>query len=1145
AYRRGDFTQRMPNDWTGVPGKIADTLNDIIDMADRTVGDFERVSREVGKAGKVSVRMTVSDLQGSWARLVDSSNTLIDDLVTPLNEMARVTNAISTGDLTQRVPTEISGTKLEGRFLKSAETLNGMVDRLSLFAAEVTRVAREVGTDGKLGGQAAVPGVTGTWKDLTDNVNLLAANLTGQVRAIAEVATAVTKGDFTRSVAVEVKGEIAELKDNINEMIRNLRETTDQNAKQDWLKTNLGKFTRALQGQRDLITVSRTVLSELAPLVDAQHGVFYVMDEPADGEASLKMFSSYAYRERKNLAREWKIGEGLVGQCAFEKQRILLTHVPDDYIQITSGLGEAKPLNIVVLPILFEGKLKAVIELASFDRYSVTHLAFLDQLAESIGIVLNIIEATLRTEELLKQSQSMTAELSAQQEELRQTNEELEDKARLLEEQKSEVETKNREVEQAKAAVEEKAEQLSLTSRYKSEFLSNMSHELRTPLNSLLILAQQLAENPQRHLDPKEVEYAKTIHGAGNDLLSLINEILDLSKIESGTVTLDLSAAPFAAVCDQVDRTFRHVAQSRGLAFEIKLARDLPPALVTDEKRLLQVLKNLLSNAFKFTEQGQVTVQVDRASSGWSADNGSLNRAEEVFAFTIEDTGIGIPANQQRIIFEAFQQADGATARKYGGTGLGLSISREIARLLGGELRLAKSVPGQGSVFVLYVPQNILAGAASPPHSPRPQAGEGLGERAVPDQTPRAMRKREVMPDDRAAIQKGDRVLLIVEDDPAFAKILLDLAREKGFKGIVAMRGTQALDLARSHKPDAITLDVHVPDMDGWTLLDLFKRDPDLRHIPVDIITVEGDSLRGFSQGVFRFLTKPVSRDQLGAAMDATAAFLDRPLKTLLLVTARKEEQKEIADLLGNGDITLQNAVGGKAGLAALRKKACDCVVVDAKLADMSGAEFITALRKDERLAGVPAVVYSRAPLDDAERAALEKLATTGGVKSADSPDRLLDQTALFLHRVVSRLPEEKRKRLQQFHLASNTLSGKKVLIVDDDVRNIFALTAALEHRGMVVASVESGRAALDLFEAKPDMDIVLMDIMMPDMDGYETTRAIRKQAKFKKLPIIALTAKAMVGDREKCLEAGASDYLSKPVNIEQLASLMQVWLSR
>ncbi|HEY5897557.1 MAG TPA: ATP-binding protein, partial [Burkholderiales bacterium] len=782
-----------------------------------------------------------------------------------------------------------------------ADIINGMIDTLAVFADQVTNVAREVGSEGKLGGQARVPGAAGTWRDLTDNVNRLAANLTTQVRAIAEVATAVTKGDLTRSITVDAQGEVASLKDNINEMIRNLKDTTRKNTEQDWLKTHLARFTRMLQGHRDLVTVSRLILSELTPLVNAQQAAFYVADHRS-GESTLELLAGYAQRHSKSLPRKIAFGEGLVGQCAFEKKRIVLANAPSDYIRISSSLGSAAPVNIVILPVLFEGQVKAVIELASFSKFSEIHQTFLDQLTESIGVVLHTIAANMQTEYLLHQSQSLTAELQAQQEELKKTNdrleqqalnlqksegllkskqeelraanEQLQEKARQLSEQMHQVEFKNREIEQARAALEEKAEQLSLSSRYKSEFLANMSHELRTPLNSLLILARLLADNVGGNLTPKQVEFARTIHSSGAELLALINDILDLAKIESGTVTLNIAPERFADITDYVERTFRQMAGDKGLEFNVTVDAELPGAMETDGKRLQQVITNLLSNAFKFTTRGSVSLTVEAASEGWSVGHPVLEQAERVVAFAVTDTGIGIPASKQRLIFEAFQQADGTTSREYGGTGLGLSISRELARLLGGEIRV-ESTPGEGSTFTLYLPLAYEAQA----------------------------------------------------------------------------------DLLRPSAPQR-------------------ERTPEETTVPT--------------------LPAPVTPS--------------------------------------------------------------------------------------------PA----------------------GGREAAPQP------------------PQAQKPPARQFE-------GTRVLVVDDDIRNVFALTSALEAHGMEVMHAESGKECIELLKRATDVDVVLMDVMMPGLDGLDTMRIIRQLDGYQSLPIIAVTAKAMLGDRDKCLEAGANDYVAKPVNIDVL----------
>ena len=750
AVARGELNKKITVDVQGEILELKNTINTMVDQLNSFASEVTRVAREVGTEGKLGGQAQVDGVAGMWKDLTDNVNWMANNLTSQVRGIAKVVTAVANGDLKQKLRVEA-----KGEIATLADTINSMIDTLATFADQVTNVAREVGVEGKLGGQARVPGAAGTWRDLTENVNQLAANLTTQVRAIADVATAVTKGDLTRSIAVEAQGEVAELKDNINEMIRNLRDSTRKNMEQDWLKTNLAKFSRMLQGQRDLAAVSQLILSDLAPLVTAHHGVFYVVDSAGDTPA-LKLLASYAYKDRKHVASDFKMGEGLVGQVAKDRRMLTVGQVPHDYIQVSSGLGEAPPRSLVVLPVLFEGETKAVLELATFDEFDEIRLTFLEQLAESIGIVLNTIAANMRTEELLKQSQALTESLQSQQEaltetnkrleqqtrslqqseellrkqqdELQSTNAELEIKAQLLAGQKAEVEQKNKEVEQAKVALEEKAEQLALISKYKSEFLANMSHELRTPLNSLLILSQILSENAEGNLTAKQVGFAQTIHGSGSDLLDLINDILDLSKIESGTMAVDISAVPFGEVRKFVESTFRQMADLKGLHFEVEIDPALPPALQTDTKRLQQVLKNLLSNAFKFTERGSVSLNATLATGGWNPEQELLNAANAVVAFSVSDTGIGIPKEKHGVIFEAFQQGDTGTSRKYGGTGLGLSISRQITRLLGGEIRI-ESTPGAGSTFTLYLPVLYPVVPAADPTvqaEGQPELGHGL-----------------------------------------------------------------------------------------------------------------------------------------------------------------------------------------------------------------------------------------------------------------------------------------------------------------------------------------------------------------------------------------------------------------------------------
>ncbi|MFC4638349.1 response regulator [Deinococcus hohokamensis] len=1169
AVASGDLSKKITVDVKGEILDLKNTINTMVDQLNAFASEVTRVAREVGTEGKLGGQAQVAGVGGTWKDLTDNVNFMANNLTDQVRGIARVVTAVANGELDKKL-----NVKAQGEIAELAETINGMIGTLATFAEQVTSVAREVGTEGRLGGQANVPGASGTWKDLTDNVNSLAANLTGQVRAIAEVATAVTLGDLTRSISVDASGEMDALKNNINTMIQTLRETTEKNYEQDWLKTNLAKFTGMLQGQRDLLTVSRLILSELAPLVRARHGVFYTLDEESS-QPTLQLQASYAYRERKGLGNRFRLGEGLVGQAALEQEPIVLTHVPSDYVQINSGLGAATPNSIVVLPVVFEGQTKAVIELASFEPFSATHLSFLEQFTESVGIVLNTIQATMRTETLLRQSQGMAQELQSQQEELRQTNEELEQKARLLAEQNREVEDKNREVESARHALEEKAAQLALTSKYKSEFLANMSHELRTPLNSLLLLAHQLRDNPEGNLTDQQQAYAKTIYAAGNDLLSLINDILDLSKIESGTVSADLTEVPLRSVREAVETTFAHVASDKGVPLGLDFAPELPTTVLTDEKRLLQILKNLLSNAFKFTEKGSVTLQVAPAQSGWSTDHPTLRRAPSVVAFRVSDTGIGIAADKQRVIFEAFQQADGTTSRKYGGTGLGLAISRELARILGGEITL-QSTPGVGSVFTLYLPMGdravdrqsverpatqpaslpaLGAGASSPaaPVSPsaqgrtqsdvQPSSAEALSPATVdqPGEQPRAAAPL----DDRASLQPGDRAVLIVEDDPTYAGILMDLAHERGFMALVASRGDQALTLAQTYRPAAITLDLTLPDTSGWAVLDSLKHDPLTRHIPVHIISGQEVSLVGRKLGALDHITKSGDREELRAAFASLEDFLARRVKKLLVVEDDGPQRQHIVDLIGNGDVKTTAVSRGAEALELLSQQPFDCIVLDLNLPDMSGFELMTTLQQTPSLRAIPIIVYTAQDLTRAQETQLRKAAKSIILKDVRSPERLLDEVTLFLHRVEANLPEAKRQVLEGARQQEPALHGRRVLVVDDDIRNIFALTAVLERHRMEVLTAENGRDAIRMLEEHPEVDIVLMDVMMPELDGYETTRLIRRNRKWKNLPIISLTAKAMPGDREQSIESGASDYISKPVNTAQLLSLLRVWLSR
>jgi HAMP domain-containing protein/signal transduction histidine kinase/CheY-like chemotaxis protein len=1013
AVAKGDLSKKITVDVKGEILALKNTINTMVDQLNAFASEVTRVAREVGTEGKLGGQAQVPGVGGTWKDLTDNVNLMATRLTNQVRGIAEVVTAVAQGNLKRKLTVDA-----KGEIAALADTINFMIDTLSTFGDQVTNMAREVGIEGKLGGQARVPGAAGLWRDLTDNVNQLAANLTNQVRSIAEVATAVTKGDLTRSIAVQASGEMAALKDTINEMISNLKEQTLKNAEQDWLKTNLARFSRMLQGERDLATVSNLIMSELAPLVNAQYGVFYVTKREEE-ETKLELVASYGADSPGALKQEFNLREGLIGQAAADRRPILLKEVPPDFIRIGSGLGHGKPANVNILPALFEDEVKAVIELASFNEFNETHQSFLDQLMESVGIVLNTIAATMRTEGLLKQSQLLTQELQARQteltrkqQELHATNEELQEKAQLLENEKKQVEAKNLEIEMARRALEEKAEQLALTSKYKSEFLANMSHELRTPLNSLLILSKLLADNAQGNLNEKQVEFARTINSAGSDLLNLINDILDLSKVESGTVTIEVGEMPTAHLKQHMERTFRQLAADKGLTFTVRVDPKLPQTIRTDEKRLQQIVLNLLSNAFKFTSKGGVTLDVRCATKGWSANHPVLRNADRAVEISVVDTGIGIPEDKQKLIFEAFQQADGTTSRRFGGTGLGLSISREIARLLGGELQV-RSTPGEGSVFTLYVPLEAQPSLGSVPEDSAIRL-ENSGA-VIPSALPTGFEVN----DDRDDLGK-DPFVLIVEDDPTFASILLDAAHEAELKGVVSTAGAGTLAMARKLQPSAITLDLGLADIDGFVLLDLLKHDPDTSEIPIHVISGVDRSKLVIGMGAFGVTEKPAARTDL---------------------------------------VSLFTSLRGHAQANKRRRKP----------------------------------------------------------KGSPGP-------------LARSLPE---------------LAGARVLIVDDDIRNIFSLTSVLESHDVEVLHAERGEDGILILEQTPGVDVALIDIMMPEMDGYETMKQIRSHEELADLPLIAVTAKAMKGDRQKCLDAGASDYIAKPVDIELLLALLRVWVAR
>jgi len=943
----------------------------------------------------------------------------------------------------------------------------------------------------------------------------------------------------------------------INTNLRALKKAEQESAGKNWLLSGSFELNEKTRGEREAGELAQAVIDQLCNYMKAQIGAIYLFD---NGQLSLA--GSYAFHFRKQNTNTIRPGEGLVGQAALEKKTIVFTEVPDDYIKINSGLGNTIPKNIIMLPLLQDDALKGVVEIGSIREFSELDMQFLNMVSENLAIIFNAAQSRTKLKELLEETQRQAeeleaqqeelkqsneelvektellekseAELKAQQEELQQSNEELEEKANLLEEQKEKLET-------AKMDIENKARELEVTGKYKSEFLANMSHELRTPLNSILILSQLLSENKTKVLGNKEVEFSKNIYNSGADLLNLINEILDLSKVESGRMELDIAEFPVSEINAEINSMFSEIAKSKSVDFTILNNEKELRTLTTDKQRLEQILRNLLSNAFKFTGKGgRVIMDIHKAAPDISFKNRKLHSVPEIVAFSVTDTGIGIPEDKLGIVFEAFQQADGSTKRKYGGTGLGLSISRELASALGGEIHV-ESKEGIGSTFTLYLPREFDA-AVMTTLDRKVEVKEPLQKESKIEKFP--VDEGETN-DDRYNIQENDKVILIMEDDIEFSKILLDFVRERNYKGIVAIQGNTGLSYARHYKPDAILLDMKLPVMDGAEVLKHLKNDPDLRHVPVQVISGYDKRKEGLELGAFDFIRKPISKDDLKNAFDKIEDFVSKKLKKLLVVEDNEQQNKAIRELIGNGDVKTFSAYSGKQAHEMMSKEHFDCVIVDLGLPDMTGFDLLEKIKTDEALNKVPIIIYTGKDLSKEENTLLMKFANTVVLKTVDSQERLLDETMLFLHRVESKLPKEKQNIIRKLHKSDEVLKNKTILVVDDDIRNIYSLTNALEEEGMHCLTAENGKAAVKMLKENSTIEMILMDVMMPEMDGYEATKEIRSISKFNKLPIVALTAKAMKGDREKCLNAGMSDYIAKPVNIEQLLSLMRVWLYR
>ena len=1177
AVAHGDLSQKISIDVKGEIAELKDTINQMVDSLNVFAAEVTRVAREVGTEGKLGGQAKVPNVAGTWKGLTDNVNTMASNLTTQVREIASVTTAVANGDLSQKISEQGKG----GEVLELSTTINRMVDALNIFADEVTNVAREVGTEGILGGQAEVPNVAGSWKALTENVNQMASNLTSQVRDIAGVSTALARGDFSRKIDVEVKGEVQELKNNINAMVdsfttivkaantiaegnfsiemplrseadqlgialnsmtENLKRISEENENEAWIKTGQAGLNDRMRGEQDLLTLSKNIISYLTKYLGGQVGVLYLAEKNND-KKQLRMTGSYAFTRRKSLKTVFDFGEGLVGQAALEKEAIIISGVPTEYISVSSGLGEEKPRHILVQPFIIDGEVKGVIEIGSFKSFNDNQLELMRSVGENIAITTNSALDREKMKHLLEESQRQSEELLNQQEklktqskELQMANEDLESKTKDLERQKEDLQF-------SRVEVERKAKELELASKYKSEFLANMSHELRTPLNSLLILSKDLSANNRGNLSKDQQKSASIIYEGGLSLLNLINDILDLSKVEAGKLQIHPEEVRVEGLVSNLQDQFEPLAKSKKLSFSIKAKSGAPQTIITDGHRLEQIIKNLISNAIKFTEKGSVEVSICKPSEETSFKEITLPPSE-ILEVSVKDTGIGIPEAKRKMIFEAFQQAEGGTSRQYGGTGLGLTISKELSRLLGGEIHI-QSTEGKGSIFKVYVPVDL-------PNAPIREMKDAMssysdhdveGSKSNFDREVKIDASQAAVPDDRDHLKSNENSFLIIGEDNFFAEIVKGIIQKQDYKFLHARDGKEGMRLAAQYQPNGILLDEQLLDMKSTIVLDLLKFNLNTRHIPVFFMGGEELKAQAFQKGALDYSSKPVPFKDLQAAVKRMKDLKVSETRKVLIIDEDQEAVKAVRTVLENKSLKITHAESGMEALEKLKTSSYEGLILNLSLPDISGYEVLKKLESLYKPKLLPVVVFTGKNLTSKEEKILENFNEHFLIKVATSPEQLLDEMTLLLHFQENLLTARQKKVMEDLHDPKQLLRGKKVLLVDDDERNSYALSKTLSESGTRVIVADNGKMALEKLQQEKNIDIVLMDVMMPVMDGYEATTRIREISEFQNLPIISLTAKAMPEDKEKSLRAGANDYLTKPVDIEKLIDLIHLWL--